>query len=108
MIKGVSLYLKKFRYGNARTEDLWNALSEASGKDVTGVMDTWTKKIGYPVVRIVEDGKKLTFEQHRYLSTGDVRPEEDVTIYPVFLGLEMKLVVLTTVWFSTKDQRCSN
>ena len=87
MIKGVSLYLKKFKYGNAKTEDLWNALSEASGRDVTGVMDTWTKKIGYPVVKVVEDGKKLTFEQHRYLSTGDVQPEEDVTIYPVFLSL---------------------
>ncbi|EEY19393.1 aminopeptidase [Verticillium alfalfae VaMs.102] len=31
-LKGVSNYLKKHQYGNAKTEALWSALSEASGK----------------------------------------------------------------------------
>ena len=87
-IKGVSNYLNKFKYGNARTEDLWNSLSEASGKDVTSVMNTWTKKIGFPIVTVKEDGNKLTFEQHRYLATADVTPEEDTVLYPVFLSLK--------------------
>ncbi|SCV99492.1 LAFE_0A04346g1_1 [Lachancea fermentati] len=87
-IKGVSQYLNKFRYGNAKTEDLWKALSDASGKDVPKVMDIWTKKVGFPVVSIEEDGNKVTFTQHRYLSTADVKPSEDETLYPVFLALK--------------------
>lgn len=33
-LKGIALYLKEHAYKNARTEDLWSALSEASGQDV--------------------------------------------------------------------------
>ncbi|GME73112.1 unnamed protein product [Ambrosiozyma monospora] len=87
-IKGVSNYLKKHSYSNARTEDLWKSLSEVSGKDVEGTMNVWTKKVGYPIVSVKEDGSKVTFEQHRYLTTGDVKPADDETIYPIFLGLK--------------------
>lgn len=87
-VKGVSQYLSKFKYGNARTEDLWDALANASGKDVRKVMDIWTKKVGYPIVSVIEDGNKITFKQHRYLNTADVKPEEDETLYPVFLALK--------------------
>ena len=87
-IKGVSQYLNKFKYGNAKTNDLWDALADASGKDVRKVMDIWTKKVGFPVVSVKEDGNKVTFTQNRYLTTKDVRPEEDETLYPVFLALK--------------------
>lgn len=33
-LKGIALYLKKHAYANATTEDLWSALSEATGQDV--------------------------------------------------------------------------
>ncbi|GMG19029.1 unnamed protein product [Ambrosiozyma monospora] len=87
-IKGVSNYLKKHSYSNARTEDLWRSLSEVSGKDVEGTMNVWTKKVGYPIVSVKEDGSKVSFEQHRYLTTGDVKASDDETIYPIFLGLK--------------------
>ncbi|CAH01543.2 M1 family metallopeptidase [Kluyveromyces lactis] len=87
-VKGVSQYLNKFKFGNAKTEDLWDALSEASGKDVRNVMDIWTKKVGFPIVSVTEDGHKITFKQNRYLNTADVKPEEDKTLYPVFLSLK--------------------
>ncbi|CAI4053076.1 hypothetical protein SUVZ_15G2010 [Saccharomyces uvarum] len=89
-IKGVSRYLNKFKYGNAKTEDLWDALSETSGKDVRSVMNVWTKSIGFPVVSIKEENGKITLTQNRYLSTGDVKDEEDTTIYPVLLALKDK------------------
>lgn len=89
-IKGVAQYLNKFKYSNAETEDLWQSLSEASGKDVTSVMNIWTKKIGYPVVTVEENGSTIKFTQNRYLSTGDVKPEEDEVLYPVFLQLKTK------------------
>lgn len=89
-IKGVSQYLNKFEYGNAKTEDLWDALSSASGKDVRKVMNVWTKQVGFPVVSVKEDEGKITFTQNRYLTTGDVKPDEDNTLYPVFLALKTK------------------
>ncbi|GMF63997.1 unnamed protein product [[Candida] boidinii] len=54
-VKGVSNYLKKHKYGNTVTSDLWEALSETSGKDVVKVMDIWTKKVGFPVISVKED-----------------------------------------------------
>ncbi|MCJ1249998.1 hypothetical protein MMC30_007224 [Trapelia coarctata] len=61
-LNGVSDYLKAHAYGNATTNDLWVALSKASGKDIG-------------------------LRQTRFLSTGDVKAEEDETLWWVPLGL---------------------
>jgi aminopeptidase 2 len=89
-IDGVRRYIKKHAWGNTQTGDLWAALSEASGRDVSSLMDIWTKKVGYPVVSIKEDASKNTISltQNRFLRTADVKPEEDETLYPVVLGLK--------------------
>ena len=50
---GMNEYLTKFAYKNAATEDLWESLSTASGKPVDMVMSTWTKKMGYPVLLLL-------------------------------------------------------
>ena len=91
-IDGVRRYVKKHAFGNTVTGDLWAALSEASGKDVNTVMDIWTKNIGYPVITVTENTKEstITVTQNRFLRTGDVKPEEDKTLYPVILGLRTK------------------
>ena len=88
-LEGIRRYLKKHAYGNTQTGDLWAALSDASGKDVEKVMDIWTKNVGYPVVTVTEDLKdsSIHVKQNRFLRTADVKPEEDKTLYPVFLGL---------------------
>mmetsp|Transcript_525 Transcript_525/g.504 ORF Transcript_525/g.504 Transcript_525/m.504 type:complete len:953 (-) Transcript_525:676-3534(-) len=87
-IKGVSNYLKKHKWGNTKTSDLWEALSEVSGKDVIKVMNIWTKNIGYPIISVKESGNEILVTQNRFLATGDVKPEEDKILYPVFLGLK--------------------
>jgi aminopeptidase 2 len=91
-MEGIRQYLKKHAYGNTQTGDLWAALSAASGKDLSKVMDIWTKKIGYPVITVTEneDKKSIHVKQNRFLRTADVKPEEDKTLYPVFLGLRTK------------------
>jgi aminopeptidase 2 len=91
-MEGIRKYLKKHAYGNTQTGDLWAALSQASGKDIGKVMDIWTKHVGYPVVTVTEDEKTSTIhvKQNRLLRTADVKPEEDKTLYPVFLGLRTK------------------
>jgi len=87
-LKGVSNYLKAHAYGNATTNDLWSALSQASGQDVNALMDPWIRKIGFPVLTVGEEPGQIGVRQSRYLSTGDVKPEEDATTWWVPLGLE--------------------
>jgi len=91
-MEGVRRYLKKHAYGNTQTGDLWAALSDASGKDVEKVMDIWTKKVGFPVVTVTEDAARnvIHLKQNRFLRTADVKPEEDETLFPVFLSLRTK------------------
>jgi aminopeptidase 2 len=91
-IEGIRQYLKKYAYENTQTGDLWAALSAASGKDLSKVMDIWTKNVGYPVITVTEneDKKSIHVKQNRFLWTADITPEEDRILYPVFLGLRSK------------------
>lgn len=85
---GVSDYLKAHAYGNATTDDLWSALSKASGQDVNALMDPWIRRIGYPVLTVAEEPGQISIRQTRYLSTGDVKSEEDDTTWWIPLGLK--------------------
>ncbi|KAL2022807.1 hypothetical protein VTK56DRAFT_4623 [Thermocarpiscus australiensis] len=90
-LDGVRRYLKKHAYGNTQTGDLWASLSEASGTSVEEVMQVWTKQTGFPVLSVSESGDNtIHVKQNRFLRTGDVKPEEDKVIYPVYLGLRTK------------------
>ena len=55
-VRGVRLYLQRHKYANATTGDLWRALSEASGVNVSDMMVSWTKQVGYPAVTIDGSG----------------------------------------------------
>lgn len=89
-MEGIRQYLKKHAYGNTQTGDLWAALADASGKDVEKVMDIWTKKVGFPVVTVTEGSDSIHLKQNRFLRTADVKPEEDQTLYPIFLALRTR------------------
>ena len=105
-LEGIRRYIKKHAYGNTKTEDLWAALSDASGKPVEKIMDIWTKYVGYPVVTVTENEGSDTIhvKQNRFLRTGDVKPEEDKTIYPVFLGLRTRHGVNEAMTLSSREQ----
>ncbi|MCJ1268639.1 hypothetical protein MMC22_008527 [Lobaria immixta] len=75
--------------GNATTTDLWEALSKASGKDVNKFMDPWIRKIGFPVLTVAEEPGQIRVRQSRFLSTGDVKTDEDETIWWIPLGLKI-------------------
>jgi tricorn protease interacting factor F2/3 len=68
--KGVAQYLQKFRYSNASGQDLWSSLQNASGTDVSRIMEGWISQEGFPVVKASLSGNKLTLEQERFLLTG--------------------------------------
>ncbi|SCV72292.1 BQ2448_4986 [Microbotryum intermedium] len=86
-IRGVSIYLKRFLYGNSITKDLWDGVSEASGKDIAALMENWTLKVGFPVVSVEETADGLKVRQNRFLSTHAPTPEEDAVLWHVPLQL---------------------
>jgi aminopeptidase 2 len=110
-LRGVQTYLKRHAYGNARTSDLWAALSEASGEDIGEVMSIWSQNTGYPVIVVSEDqsSMQIRIQQNRFLKTGDVKKEEDKTLFPIFLrarteegAIEDLTVIYREQTFSTK------
>jgi aminopeptidase N len=86
-LQGVADYLKAHQYSNATTNDLWSALSKASGQDVNSFMDLWVRKIGFPVVTVSEEPGQIGLRQGRFLLSGDVKSEEDQTTWWIPLGL---------------------
>src|SRR5207302_662020 len=46
---GIRRYMAAHKYSNSTTADLWNALSQASGKPVGQIAAGWTEQPGFPV-----------------------------------------------------------
>lgn len=107
-LQGVANYLKKHAYGNAKTDDLWSALSEASGQDVNQMMDHWIKRIGLPVVTVTEEPGQITLRQSRFLLSGDVKSEEDQTIWTIPLALETSPQASKTSILTVKEDTIYN
>lgn len=86
--QGVRLYLKRYLYGNATTEQLWEALSEISGRDVAGFMSSWTKNVGYPLLTVneIRPTGQIVVTQSRFLQNGD--RDTDAGLYPVTIQLQ--------------------
>ena len=75
--KGLRVYLKKYAYRNALTEDLWATLEKVSGKPVKSIMASYTHQGGYPVLTVRSKGKnsrELFLEQERFLFDGSPAP----------------------------------
>ena len=60
---GVKRFLERFKYGNAMTIDLWKELEGVSSFDlnITGIMDTWTRQMGYPLITVRKFGSWWSF-----------------------------------------------
>ncbi len=60
--KGVRAYLKAHSYGNATASDLWKALDQTSGTNVSAAMTTFLDQPGVPYVRVIpaDGGVRLT------------------------------------------------
>ncbi|CAL1545832.1 unnamed protein product [Lymnaea stagnalis] len=90
--KGMNVYLTRHQYKNTFTEHLWNALEEASGKPVGEIMKTWTKQMGFPVLKVsqVQDGKdrKLTISQSKFTADGSTPPDHFKWMVPVLASTQ--------------------
>ncbi|KZV34117.1 hypothetical protein F511_42888 [Dorcoceras hygrometricum] len=65
--KSLASYMSRYAFKNAKTEDLWEVLSETSGVQVNTMMNKWTKQKGYPVISVKLNGYTLEFEQTQFL-----------------------------------------
>ncbi|KAI8322365.1 hypothetical protein GQ54DRAFT_339333 [Martensiomyces pterosporus] len=88
-MSGVQAYLVTHQYGTATTEDLWCALEEASGLDITALMSSWTTMVGYPVVTVDEqlESGQIHVRQNRYLYSGKADASEDSVTWWVPLAI---------------------
>lgn len=73
--RGMNMYLNKFQYKNASTNDLWKVLEEASQKPISSIMPNWTKLSGYPVIFVereqVGNKCKLLLKQYKFCASGN-------------------------------------
>ncbi|CDX66044.1 M1 family metallopeptidase [Leuconostoc citreum] len=63
--QGLKAYFAAHQYGNATGADLWRALGEASGQDVSAIMGSWLEQPGYPVItaEVIDGQLKLSQKQ---------------------------------------------
>src|SRR5918996_4384708 len=91
--RGLAHYLSSHEYGNARTEDLWAALGQVSGKPVKAIMDTWTKQPGYPYVHVDEEPPEngqavLSLVQRRFFLDHDpALDSQDASLWRIPVGV---------------------
>ena len=73
---GVTDYLRRFRFRNARTEDLWEALGRSSKVPVASVVGPWIDRPGLPVLdaRLSASGLELTQSRFRYRGADEEPP----------------------------------
>jgi puromycin-sensitive aminopeptidase len=86
---GLRYYLKKHSYKNTETTELWQAFSKISGKPVARVMNHWTSKPGYPVIKAEIKKNKLSLSQERFFaSLVSKTKSKDNTIWhtPISMG----------------------
>ncbi len=74
--RGVGEYLERFRYGNARTEDLWEALERAAAVPVSPIVGPWIDRPGLPLVsaRLGPSGLELAQARFAYAGTVEEPP----------------------------------
>ena len=79
---GLKQYFTHFKYSNTTGDDLWECLSQASGKDVGALMNTWISQPGYPVVYASLNNGELTLRQEQFF-TGPHQPSDRLWPIPL-------------------------
>ncbi len=91
--KGVRKYIRRHAEGNTVADDLWRALSEASGEDVASLARAWIEQEGYPVLSLrrqqVGSRTELRLAQERFVEQprrGGARPRWPIPVVARVVG----------------------
>ncbi|HSU86623.1 MAG TPA: M1 family metallopeptidase, partial [Chthoniobacterales bacterium] len=63
---GIRKYIAAHKYSNTTTADLWEALTEVSGKPVGEIAPGWTEEPGFPLVKIARKENTIELAQERF------------------------------------------
>jgi len=63
---GLKAYFTEHAYKNTVGDDLWRALSSASGKDISEFMNIWISQSGYPVLSATQQSDVVTLAQEQF------------------------------------------
>ena len=74
------------------------------------IQDPWIRKIGFPVLTVAEEPGQIGVKQSRFLSSGDVKDEDDETLWWIPLGLEPSAASSdnTITQLTTKEETLRN
>ena len=72
---GVRRYIRARAYSNATSDDLWQALSAASGRDVGALAAAWVDRPGFPLVTVsatcaADGARTIALQQSRFVLDG--------------------------------------
>ena len=86
--QGIQIYINRHQYKNTEANDIYKALEEVSGKNVSSIMNTWTKQKGFPLVSVsfetAQNGAmQLSLKQEYFSSDGDMSPEEQESLWKI-------------------------
>ncbi|EDO14895.1 hypothetical protein Kpol_380p14 [Vanderwaltozyma polyspora DSM 70294] len=80
-LRGVAIYLKRNKFGNATMEDLFSCISEVADIEMLSRVKPWILDIGFPklsVEKSSKDSNLLRITQNRYVnSTSDLEKSSD-------------------------------
>src|SRR5205814_1830289 len=78
---GVRLHLNRHRYGNATSEQFFQAIADAAqDPQVLAAFKSFVEQPGVPVVEVRRSGGNITATQSRYAFLGTKLPDESWTI----------------------------
>ncbi len=63
---GIRRYIATHKYSNTTTADLWEALTEVSGKPVGEIAPGWTEQPGFPFVKVTRGENTIQLAQERF------------------------------------------
>ncbi len=102
--QGLRYYLKKHAYKNTDTADLWQAFEKVSGKPVSAIMKNWTRKPGYPIVKIIDKPKAYELSQSRFFSSEiSKKSAQDKTIWQIPLEVKSEKLKVKSFLLPTKS-----
>jgi aminopeptidase N len=84
---GLKAYFAAHAYANTEADDLWQALGQASGKDITHFMNTWISQSGYPVISVSLNDDQLHLSQEQFFVGQHL---ESAKLWPVPLNSSWK------------------
>ncbi|CAB0011770.1 unnamed protein product [Nesidiocoris tenuis] len=92
--RAVVVYLDAHKYGNANTSDLWSKLDieYKQVKNVSRMLDTWTKQMGFPIVAAERKGNSLILKQIRCLSNINVPYDKSSSKYGYKWDIPIKYI----------------